>query len=464
MRANDKENGRPAHPRKSKQKSRNVEASGIYKSLICLLVSGTLLLFVTLLYTDNDIPWHVSNRIVDNVAKSMGTHYPVYAVVLDAGSTGSRVLAFSFHRAIMNGDLILDKELFEYTKPGLSAFADDPAKAAASINNLIEKAKDEIPQEYWQQTVLILRATAGLRLLPAAKANKLLDTIRELFKKVPFQTREDSVEIMDGTDEGIFSWFTVNYLLHNSKAARTVAALDLGGGSTQVTFAPQTPATLKQREFIHDALLGQGKTQVFTNSYLGLGLMAARKEILTHDNDDTAHITSICVNPVIKNKKWHYGGTDYLISGPQENYPTKTYPNTAISQQEHVPIVDLDKCKQIVRDYVKTKATPLAELSNKRIFAFSYYFDRAAECGLIDETKGGSVTIEALKHAQTKVCEDPNTEQPFMCLDMSFIVSLLEDGLGLDNSTTINLYKKIDGHEISWALGAAYNLLHENLK
>lgn len=113
----------------------------------------------------------------------------------------------------MNGDLILDKELFEYTKPGLSAFADDPAKAAASINNLIEKAKDEIPQEYWQQTVLILRATAGLRLLPAAKANKLLDTIRELFKKVPFQTREDSVEIMDGTDEGIFSWFTVNYLL-----------------------------------------------------------------------------------------------------------------------------------------------------------------------------------------------------------------------------------------------------------
>lgn len=46
---------------------------------------------------------------------------------------------------------------------------------------------------------------------------------------------------MEGTDEGIFSWFTVNFLLerfnsHNS--GNTVAALDLGGGSTQVTFSP----------------------------------------------------------------------------------------------------------------------------------------------------------------------------------------------------------------------------------
>lgn len=46
---------------------------------------------------------------------------------------------------------------------------------------------------------------------------------------------------MEGTDEGIFSWFTVNFLLdqfstHNP--GNTVAALDLGGGSTQVTYSP----------------------------------------------------------------------------------------------------------------------------------------------------------------------------------------------------------------------------------
>jgi ectonucleoside triphosphate diphosphohydrolase 5/6 len=46
-----------------------------------------------------------------------------------------------------------------------------------------------------------------------------------------------------------------------------------------------------------------------------------------------------------------------------------------------------------------------------------------------------------------------------MCLDLTFIWVLLEKGFGLRGDTKIFLYKKIDGHEISWALGAAYNLL-----
>lgn len=45
---------------------------------------------------------------------------------------------------------------------------------------------------------------------------------------------------MEGTDEGIFSWFTVNFLMerfNTHNPGSTLAALDLGGGSTQVTFS-----------------------------------------------------------------------------------------------------------------------------------------------------------------------------------------------------------------------------------
>lgn len=52
----------------------------------------------SVLYTDQ-IPWHLGHRAVDLVAKHFGYHKPVYAVVIDAGSTGSRVLAFSFHES-----------------------------------------------------------------------------------------------------------------------------------------------------------------------------------------------------------------------------------------------------------------------------------------------------------------------------------------------------------------------------
>lgn len=65
------------------------------------------------LYLDK-IPWHVANRAVDKVAKTLGYHKPVYAVVLDAGSTGSRVLAFTFHESYL-GILYKTYTLYIYT-------------------------------------------------------------------------------------------------------------------------------------------------------------------------------------------------------------------------------------------------------------------------------------------------------------------------------------------------------------
>jgi ectonucleoside triphosphate diphosphohydrolase 5/6 len=44
------------------------------------------------------------------------------------------------------------------------------------------------------------------------------------------------VEIMNPRDEGLFGWFTVNFLLDNisDDLLDSFVSLDLGGGSTQV--------------------------------------------------------------------------------------------------------------------------------------------------------------------------------------------------------------------------------------
>lgn len=449
-------NGRPLPKRKRKEAPSN----SLHRSLLCLILSGTILTVFIILYIDH-IPWHIGHRTVDAIAKSFGYEKLVHAVVIDAGSTGSRVLAFTFHEAYLDGHLILDKELFEYTKPGLSSFVDNPEKGVASINSLLEKAKKEIPEKYWQKTPLILRATAGLRMLPQMKAERLLNSVRDLFKKAPFLTIDDSVAIMDGTDEGIFSWFTVNFLLERigGNPEKTVAALDLGGGSTQVTFSPATPETLSQKDHIHQAIAPQGSIPVFTHSYLGLGLMAARKEIITYNQGAANNVTSECVNPIITNKKFQYAGVNYHVSGLKENFPTIKVPGSSYSAAEETPIVSFKVCSEIITDYVKSKAKPIGELPQKQINAFSYYFDRAAEVGLIDEMKGGQVKVSQFKEVAETVCKQANTEQPFMCLDLTFIWSLLENGFGLRPDTKVFLFKKVNGHEISWALGAAYGLL-----
>lgn len=59
---------------------------------------------------------------------SLGYKQLQYAVIIDAGSTGSRVLAFEFHYGYLDNRLVLDKELFVQVKPGLSFYHDKPAE------------------------------------------------------------------------------------------------------------------------------------------------------------------------------------------------------------------------------------------------------------------------------------------------------------------------------------------------
>lgn len=234
-----------------------------------------------------------------------------------------------------------------------------------------------------------------------------------------------------------------------------MAALDLGGGSTQVTFYAVTPASLKQKENIHQAASPNGPISVYTHSFLGLGLMAARKEIITVGSTGPTNVTSECVNTVVKGKKFIYGGVEYYVSGPQSNYPTSKQLGDSFSEGIETPIVNFRKCSDIISKYVRSKAEPPPELVSKSIFAFSYYFDRATEVGLIgtitqvtsvlfakfvgfsDETTGGKVQVDDFKKVAEKACHEANVDQPFMCLDLTFIWTLLEKGLGLRGDTTI---------------------------
>uniref|UniRef100_A0A182QRL3 Ectonucleoside triphosphate diphosphohydrolase 5 n=1 Tax=Anopheles farauti TaxID=69004 RepID=A0A182QRL3_9DIPT len=431
--------------RKGTKSSGGVAGSNLRFSFICLVISASLLIFLLGAYTDSFHP------IIDGIAGKLGYHEKIYAVVIDAGSTGSRVLAFEFHHGYLDGRLVLDYELFEQSKPGLSAFAERPEDGAASIGKLLERAKTVVPQDKLSQTPLVLKATAGLRLLKPAQAEALLVACRRLFRTSGFLVNELAVEIMDGMDEGIFSWFTVNFLLGKLNGRNTVAALDLGGGSTQVTFAPkdvsQTPL---YKDFMHRVPTFRSYVEVFTNSYLGAGLHAIRHAVFTHKAAENAtKLASECVNPIIRDKLFRYGTGQYHISGK----------DNAKSTAEN-PVVDYELCASIVKQKLLPTIKPKpVTLKQHEISAFSYFFDRAIETGLVDPIQGGETTVGEFVSKSREVCADANADQPFMCVDLVFISTLLEEGYGLKAKTPLKLYKKIDGHEISWALGCAYNIL-----
>lgn len=108
------------------------------------------------IYTDSFHPF------VDGIAVQFGYKHRQYAVIIDAGSTGSRVLAYEFHVSYFDGRLVLDNEIFREEKPGLSSFDNNPIAGAATIQKLLDEAKLFVAKDHWSTTPLVLKATAGM--------------------------------------------------------------------------------------------------------------------------------------------------------------------------------------------------------------------------------------------------------------------------------------------------------------
>ena len=376
---------------------------------------------------------------IDQVLKFLGLEHKVHAVVIDAGSTGSRVLAFTFKKDFISNELVLQDELWKQVKPGLSSFAQDPVKAGESIQELLNAAKDRIPDRYWSQTPITLKATAGLRLLPKDQSEAIIAQVRTVLEKSGFKPDKNLIEIMNPMEEGLYAWFTVNYLLGsfapNKDIWTSAASLDLGGGSTQITFAPKTfpVAGIEGRKhFIHQVDILEGQPlDVYSHSYLGLGLMAAREAIFKKS------LKSTCITSS-KALKFNFHGQEYVVSKDDK--------------------AGLDACLSTVQAVIKDNDVHQpVDISNRDIVAFSYFYDLAVEAGLISGYQG-QVLVQDYKNAASKACL--SSEESYACLDLSFVYGLLSDGYGLPDSKLIKLYKKINGHEASWALGVAYHNIH----
>ncbi|TRY69550.1 hypothetical protein TCAL_04147 [Tigriopus californicus] len=410
---------------------------GCTRLIAVVFVCGACLTSV-LLYRPQWVPALVHERL-DRALGALGLAEQEYAVVIDAGSTGSRVLAFTFHRGLFDRQLRLDDELWSQIKPGLSSYTVNPADAGLSIQSLLEKAQARIPRASWAQTPLTLKATAGLRLLPPDQSAAILAHVETTLRASGFQPESNLIEIMNPMEEGLFGWFTVNFLAQGfgpGGVAHSLASLDLGGGSTQITFAPTAPVPglTGRKHYTHRVSVLKQDLDVYSHSYLGLGLMTARQAIF--QAGDQSALQSPCVRGS-QALTWSFQGREYAI-------------------QSHQP--SFDACLKLVQAVIKSENVHVPdELMRRRVVAFSYFYDKAKENGLIDpEGTEGTIVLGDYLKAAKRVCD---RESGFHCVDLTFIYVLLSDGYGLSDNKTIQLYKKIDGHEVSWALGLAYNIL-----
>ncbi|NXP65885.1 ENTP5 diphosphohydrolase, partial [Chloropsis cyanopogon] len=378
-----------------------------------------------------------------------------YGIMFDAGSTGTRIHIYTFVQKSPENLPEVEGEIFESVKPGLSAYADQPEKGAETVKTLLDMAVDAVPPHLWKKTPVVLKATAGLRLLSEEKAQALLsEVVKEVFEESPFLVPEDSVGIMDGSHEGIICALgaVLSMVLFagqlSSQSQQTVGILDLGGASTQITFLPRFEETLKETpgDFLTSFEMFNSTYQLYTHSYLGFGLKAARLATLGALNMEVVDgqmFRSSCL-PKHLEAEWHFGGVKYQYGGNKEGE------------------TGFKPCYLEVLKVVKGKLHQPDEIRGSSFYAFSYYYDRAADTNLIDYERGGVLKVRDFERKAKEVCDNMeryNSASPFLCMDLTYITALLKEGFGFRDNTVLKLTKKVNNIETSWTLGATFYLL-----
>lgn len=426
-----------------------------------------------------------------------------YAIMIDAGSTGSRIHVYRFNNCGATPEL--ENEEFKMTEArpggaGLSSYKEDAEGAAKSLDTLMEVAMKTIPEDYKSCSPVAVKATAGLRLLGDKMSVAILEAVRNRLETVyPFPVvsrAQNGVTIMPGEDEGVYAWITTNYLLGKiggPDKTPTAAVFDLGGGSTQIVFEPTfpdrndggMPDTMAEGDHKYKLNFGGRKFELYQHSHLGYGLMSARNSLHQHvvdtmlsSSSPSSLLSSPIPNPCLSvgttrkvNVTFAEGHAlapkqELLMSGPTE-------PMTAQCRGLAEAILFKDAaCDLAPCSFNGVHQPSLAKtFSREDVYIFSYFYDRTQPLGMPE-----SFTLRELHELTSKVCGGEKTwsafagikgaldelaDRPEWCLDLNFMNALLHTGYEMPIDREVKIAKKIKGNELGWCLGASLPMLEQ---
>ena len=271
----------------------------------------------------------------------------------------------------------------------------------------------------------------------------------------------------------IFGWLCVNYLLKRAgqiDMMGSVGALDLGGGSTQISLADSSRRGSHLRSEIDPRLAAEakkpevaaaprvplpgGEVSVFTHSHLGFGNKAVLSSL-------TATEAAACLSAGV-NSSWEpcNHSEDYLPYLSAGAFPLWLLGGG-----------DFAACEQGIRRVLTTfdraGQPDLARVAPTRFVAMSLFFyvqHFAAVAGhFTGRDAGVAISAGALRAAARSLCEldderlrqlvgvDPLTTEDALrwrCFDLTYAARLLTDGYGFDeDAAVIDFLGEIEGRQ-----------------
>ncbi|KAJ5098289.1 hypothetical protein N7532_005290 [Penicillium argentinense] len=402
-----------------------------------------------------------------------------YGIVLDAGSSGTRVHVYRWLRnaAARKGadadelkslpEIKTKEDWVKKIHPGVSSFAGQPeAIGPDHLAELLEHAKKIIPKEDAKDTPIFLLATAGMRLLGNLERQLLLDQICSYARvntDFLLPDCEAHIQVIPGKTEGLYGWIATNYLMgtfdapekhDHGKGHHTYGFLDMGGASAQIAFAPNATETKKHGEDLTLLRLRNidssvQEHRVFVTSWLEFGVNEARRRFVEALQEQMSTGTEVqelpdpCLPSGLrttldgKSVPAESTGVSLLGTGQFDECLRKTFPlldkdapcsdHPCLLHGTHVPAIDFDVNHFIgISEYWHT-THEIFEMGYKdKAYDFNTYQERvktfcsqdwdAIEHGIEDHKWG------------KKVDRQKSYE---VCFKASWIINMLHDGIGV---------------------------------
>lgn len=255
-------------------------------------------------------------RVTDTEATDTGNPNLNYGIVVDCGSSGSRIFVYCWPRHNGNPHELLDiqqmrdssrKPVVMKIKPGISEFAGSPDKVSDYISPLLSFAAEHVPRSKHKETPLYILCTAGMRILPESQQKAILeDLLTDIPVHFDFLFSDSHAEVISGKQEGVYAWIGINFVLGRFEHTddedeamvevqlpgaelrdpifrkRTVGILDMGGVSTQIAYeVPKSEEVAKgllaEFNLGCDAHQTEHVYRVYVATFLGFGGNAARR-------------------------------------------------------------------------------------------------------------------------------------------------------------------------------------------
>ncbi|GMI05547.1 hypothetical protein TrVE_jg1861 [Triparma verrucosa] len=392
---------------------------------------------------------------------------PQYSIIIDAGSTGSRLFIYTSSPFSRIGSAKIS--------PGLNAFTftRDESNDYTKKNKyktpqqqyvkLFNKIQSIVPASRRSMTPVKILATAGMRLISNEQSEEIYESLREGLGS-PFPYPILNISTLSGREEGYYSLLSSNYLLgiidedmRRIGGEGMVGSLDMGGSSTQITFDPEGAEEIREEG-------------LFIHSYLGFGGDTLREKVwdkIVSSNSDS--------NPC-------------AFVGWSVTWGGRTLTGTGSSE----------KCRSLilsVLDPVSAHSTSskinIDGIEHPKIrgkfLAMSLYFF-ASDC-LRSMSKGGERFVQNwpnpspndMREAVKDFC-GRNWEElepvrgtahkwtrfdgfPHRCLETVYIHTLLRDGYGFDgDGRDVEFVLEIGGEEVEWTMGMALESRVKSMK